>query len=166
MSPLTPRAGCWSHSSTFPAASVYKPQPSFTSPGRSQQQPPMTSIWTRGLCNHPGGPWTSDRLDGENNCLQLCLPGHPQFLFPERKMQRFLLLQHVGGFHNESGRKITDGTSSVNVKLPLELKHKAGSPREVQQTQSRLPVSLSTSHFCLTSPGFVTKHSQIIGPKV
>lgn len=51
------------------------------------------------------------------------------------------------GFHNESGSKITDGALSVNMKIPLKLKQKAGTPRGVEQKQRGLPPSLSSSQF-------------------
>ena len=43
------------------------------------------------------------------------------------------MLQHIGGFYNESGSKITDGALSVNMKIPLEPKQKAGALRRVKQ---------------------------------
>lgn len=75
------------------------------------------------------------------------------FSFPARvKVQRFQLLQPVGGFPNESGRKIADGAWSVNMKIHLELNQKAGTRGGGKQTEKTPRVS-QLFDFCLSSQG-------------
>lgn len=85
------------------------------------------------------------------------------------KGQTFPLLQHVEGFHNESGSKITDGTLSVNMKIPLELKQKAGVPRGVERKQRGLLLSLSSFQFSSRFPrhrlcGLSHRNTHLITP--
>lgn len=131
-SPLTLRA----HSSSFPAAPVLNhwQQPSLTSPGSSCQWPAAGGVGgtvTHGDLGHQTGwmgrtGYKTDFLVIHNFCFQ-------------RERQRFPLLQHIEGFHNESSRKITDGTLSVNMKLPLELKQKAGNPENRSKHEADFP---------------------------
>lgn len=140
-SPLTLRAGCWSHSSRFPAAPVLShwKQPSFTSPGSSCQWPAAGDV---------GGTVTQGDLGpqtgcmGRTGCSSDFLVLH-NFCF-QRERQRFPLLRHIERFHNESSRKITDGTLSVNRKLPLERKQKAGNPGKWSKHEADSP--------CLSAP--------------
>lgn len=140
-SPLTLRAGCWSHPSRFPAAPVLShwKQPSFTSPGSSCQ-------WA--AAGDVGGTVTQGDLGpqtgcmGRTGCSSDFLVIH-NFCF-QRERQRFPLLWHIERFHNESSRKITDGTLSVNRKLPLERKQKAGNPGKWSKHEADSP--------CLSAP--------------
>lgn len=159
--PVSPTALAYKHSK---AASNYAGQ------AEACSNMPMTSSWRSGQSQSPRvtqgiGQVGSGRIIA---CSSKFLAIH-NVCSQRVKGQRFPLLQHVEGFHNESGSKITDGTLSVNMKIPLELKQKAGVPRGVERKQRGLLLSLSSFQFSSRFPrhrlcGLSHRNTHLITP--